>query len=333
MEPKKGVLSVSPGKKILGLTASLLLLTLWASYFYLFKENRNGQLGSVGESTAWCGTPPTSEAALLGKDQLTLRVTNNLRGEFMVGGSVVVSERTFNRYDLGRNELRLRLEPLQWSFGVTPIFLEQVKVQPLSRNLSSTNKSAFAELEPRPIGVQAQTAAFPFDTYRYGYKPVLYYLKGSERVDLRFKNITTLMEMSNTFTPIQKYNRADYINEKNSMIRDEDYKPYGAHECAFSVERKGSFKVVVLLLLLVLCLPLMLVFYRDEPGIDFLATLVGIAVVRTLLIGPVEDFQLYNIDFLFGAAILLAGTVSLVKAMRANSRREMALRSGETSSW
>jgi hypothetical protein len=87
------------------------------------------------------------------------------------------------------------------------------------------------------------------------------------------------------------------------------------------------------LLLLVLCLPLMLVFYRDEPGIDFLATLVGIAVVRTLLIGPVEDFQLYNIDFLFGAAILLAGTVSLVKAMRANSRREMALRSGETSSW
>jgi len=83
----------------------------------------------------------------------------------------------------------------------------------------------------------------------------------------------------------------------------------------------------------VLCLPLMLVFYRDEPGIDFLATLVGIAVVRTLLIGPVEDFQLYNIDFLFGAAILLVGTVSLIKAMRANSRREMALRSGETSSW
>nr|WP_225930728.1 hypothetical protein [Pseudomonas siliginis] len=333
MEPKKGVLSVSPGKKILGLTASLLLLTLWASYFYVFKENRDGQLGGVGESTAWCGTPPTSAAALLGKDQLTLRVTNNLRGEFMVGGSLVVSERTFNRYDLGRNELRLRLEPLQWSFGVTPIFLEQVKVQPLSRNLSSTNKSAFAELEPRAIGVHAQTAAFPFDTYRYGYKPVLYYLKGSERIDLRFKNITTLMEMSNTFTPIQKYNRADYINEKNSMIRDEDYKPYGAHECAFSVERKGSFKVVVLLLLLVLCLPLMLVFYRDEPGIDFLATLVGIAVVRTLLIGPVEDFQLYNIDFLFGAAILLVGTVSLIKAMRANSRREMALRSGETSSW
>lgn len=324
---------MSPGKKILGLTASLLLLTLWASYFYVFKENRDGQLGGVGESTAWCGTPPSSEAALLGKDQLTLRVTNNLRGEFMVGGSLVVSERTFNRYDLGRNELRLRLEPLQWSFGVTPIFLEQVKVQPLSRNLSSTNKSAFAEFEPRAIGVHAQTAAFPFDTYRYGYKPVLYYLKGSERIDLRFKNITTLMEMSNTFTPIQKYNRADYINEKNSMIRDEDYKPYGAHECAFSVERKGSLKVVVLLLLLVLCLPLMLVFYRDEPGIDFLATLVGIAVVRTLLIGPVEDFQLYNIDFLFGAAILLVGTVSLIKAMRANSRREMALRSGETSSW
>jgi hypothetical protein len=200
---------VSPGKKILGLTALLLMLTLWASYFYVFNQNRDGQLGGVGESTAWCGTPPSTEAALLGKDQLTLRVTNNLRGEFMLGGSLVVSERTFNRYDLGRNELRLRLEPLQWSYGATPIFLEQVKVQPLSRNLSATNKSAFAELEPRPIGVQGQVTEFPFDTYRYGYKPVLYYVKGSERIDLRFKNITTLMEMSNTFTPIQKYNRVD----------------------------------------------------------------------------------------------------------------------------
>ncbi|WP_434710976.1 hypothetical protein J3P75_13010 [Pseudomonas sp. R1-1] len=322
---------MSPGKKILGLTALLLLLTLWASYVYLFNENRNGQLGGVGESTAWCGTPPSTEAAALGKDQLTLRVTNNLRGEFMLSGALVVSERTFNRYDLSRNELRLRLEPLQWTYGATPIFLEQVKVQPLSRNLSASNKSAYAELEPRPIGVQGQATAFPFDTYRYGYKPVLYYLKGSERIDLRFKNITTLMEMSNTFTPIQKYNRVDYINENTSMIRDEDYKPYGPHECAFSVERKDSFKVVVLMLLLVLCLPLMLVFYRDLPGIDFLATLVGVALVRGLLLGPVQDFRLYNIDFLFGAVILLVGTVSLIKAMRINSRREIALRSGETS--
>ena len=322
---------MSPGKKILGLTASLLLLTLWASYFYVFKENRDGQLGGVGESTAWCGTPPSTEAASLGKDQLTLRVTNNLRGEFMLSGSVVVSERTFNRYDLSRNELRLRLEPLQWTYGATPIFLEHVKIQPLSRNLSASNKSAYADLEPRPIGVQGQATALPFDTYRYGYKPVLYYLKGSERIDLRFKNITTLMEMSNTFTPIQKYNRVDYINENTSMIRDEDYKPYGPHECAFSVERKGAFKVLVLMLLLVLCLPLMLVFYRDLPGIDFLATLVGVALVRGLLIGPVQDLRLYNIDFLFGAVILLVGTVSLIKAMRINSRREIAMRSGETS--
>ena len=322
---------MSPGKKILGLTALLLLLTLWASYVYLFNENRDGQLGGVGESTAWCGAPPSPEAAALGKDQLTLRITNNLRGEFMLSGALVVSERTFNRYDLSRNELRLRLEPLQWTYGATPIFLEQVKVQPLSRNLSASNKSAYAELEPRPIGVQGQATAFPFDTYRYGYKPVLYYLKGSERIDLRFKNITTLMEMSNTFTPIQKYNRVDYINESTSMIRDEDYKPYGPHECAFSVERKDSFKVVVLMLLLALCLPLMLVFYRDLPGIDFLATLVGVALVRGLLLGPVQDFRLYNIDFLFGAVILLVGTVSLIKAMRINSRREIAMRSGETS--
>jgi hypothetical protein len=322
---------VSAGKKILGLISLLLMLALWACYVYVFKDNRDGLLGGAFDSTAWCGTPPASDGAAMGKDQLTLRITNNLRGEFMLSGAIVVSERTFNRYDLARNELRLRLEPLQWSYGVTPVFLEQVKVQPLTRNLSSLNKSAYAELEPRPIGVQGRAADFPFDTYRYGYKPVLYYLKGNDRIDLKFKHITTSMEMSNTFTPIQKYNRAEYINEKNSLAREEDYKPYAANECAFSVERKGSFKMIVLMLLLVIGLPLLHVFYRDEPGIDFLATLVCIGAIRVLLVGPLNDFQLYKIDFLFAGVILLVGTVSLIKAMRANSRRELALKSG--SSW
>lgn len=322
---------MSAGKKILGLISLMLMLALWASYVYVFKDNRDGLMGGAFDSTAWCGTPPASDGAALGKDQLTLRITNNLRGEFMLSGAVVVSERTFNRYDLARNELRLRLEPLQWSYGVTPIFLEQVKVQPLTRNLSSLNKSAYAELEPRPIGVQGRAADFPFDTYRYGYKPVLYYLKGNDRIDLKFKHITTSMEMSNTFTPIQKYNRAEYINEKNALVREEDYKPYAANECAFSVERKDSFKMIVLMLLLVIGLPLLHVFYRDEPGIDFLATLVSIGAIRVLLVGPLNDFQLFKIDFLFTAVILLVGTVSLIKAMRANSRRELALKSG--SSW
>jgi hypothetical protein len=322
---------VSAGKKILGLISLLLMLALWACYVYVFKDNRDGLLGGAFDSTAWCGTPPASDGAAMGKDQLTLRISNNLRGEFMLSGAIVVSERTFNRYDLARNELRLRLEPLQWSYGVTPVFLEQVKVQPLTRNLSSLNKSAYAELDPRPIGVQGRAADFPFDTYRYGYKPVLYYLKGNDRIDLKFKHITTSMEMSNTFTPIQKYNRAEYINEKNSLAREEDYKPYAANECAFSVERKGSFKMIVLMLLLVIGLPLLHVFYRDEPGIDFLATLVCIGAIRVLLVGPLNDFQLYKIDFLFAGVILLVGTVSLIKAMRANSRRELALKSG--SSW
>lgn len=44
------------GKKVLGLVSLLLMLALWASYFYVFKENRDGQLGGAFDSTAWCGT-------------------------------------------------------------------------------------------------------------------------------------------------------------------------------------------------------------------------------------------------------------------------------------
>lgn len=219
---------------------------------------------------------------------------------------------------------------MQSTYSMPPLFFEEVKVKPLNRNFSSPHKNAYADLESRSIRVIGESSRFPFEVYRYGYKPVLYILKGNEQVDLPFKRITTQMNLSNTFTPTRMYNPADYIAEQNSLVQPGDYPAYGASECAFSIERKGSFKIIVLLLLLVLCLPLLMVLYRDEPTIDFLATLLGVAAVRVFLVGPLQDYQLYGIDFVFGAVIILAGTFSLLKAMRIDARREAAARRGTT---
>jgi hypothetical protein len=199
--------------KILGLTALLLMLTLWASYFYVFKENRDGQLGGAGESTAWCGTPPSTEAALLGKDQLTLRVTNNLRGEFMLSGSLVVSERTFNRYDLVATNCVCASNRCSGRMA--------------SRRSSSNRSGPAAEPQPRLTDQKRLRRAWATADRRAGpgHRLSVRHLslrlqtgavlpQGQRAHRLRFKNITTLMDLSNTFTPIQKYNRVEYINEK-----------------------------------------------------------------------------------------------------------------------
>nr|WP_222938181.1 hypothetical protein [Pseudomonas chlororaphis] len=327
--PWKRVAAVSVAKKILGLFSLLLILTLWVGYFYVYQDARSGRLGDPLDSYGWCG-PATDSPHSFKRDYLLLRVTNSTQGEFRISGEVNVSERTYNRYELGRYPLKLRLEPLQSTYSMPPLFFEEVKVKPLNRNFSSPHKNAYADLESRPIRVIGESSRFPFEVYRYGYKPVLYILKGNEQVDLPFKRITTQMNLSNTFTPTRMYNPADYIAEQNSLVQPGDYPAYGASECAFSIERKGSFKIIVLLLLLVLCLPLLMVLYRDEPTIDFLATLLGVAAVRVFLVGPLQDYQLYGIDFVFGAVIILAGTFSLLKAMRIDARREAAVRRGTT---
>jgi len=321
---------LSFGKKILGLVSLLVMLSLWGGFFYVYQSSRDGHLGGMFDSYGSCGVPPASGESFYRKDHLALTVKNTTLGEFTVSGSVNVSERTFNRYELGKNELRLRLEPLQASLYGVPLFYEEIKVKPLSRNFASPNKNAYAALEARPIPVVGQATNFPFDVYRYGYRPVLYILKGNEQIDLKFRHITTSLDLSNTFTPMQKFHPLDYINEKNSLVDESEFKPYSSNECAFSIERKGSFKVLVVVLLLVICLPLLYVFYRNEPAIDFLATLLGVAAVRVFLVGPLHDFQLYSIDFAFAGAIILAGTVSLIKVMRRDAQRAEAARSGFT---
>ncbi|MGE7955246.1 hypothetical protein ACQKQA_01400 [Pseudomonas sp. NPDC089530] len=321
---------MSLAKKILGLFSLLLILALWVGYFYLYQDARSGRLGDTFDSYGTCGSPSSSSPDFFARDHLLLRVTNNTQGDFTVSGVVNVSERTYNRYELGRYPLKLRLEPLQSSYSVPPLFFEEVKVKALNRNFSSPHKNAYADLESRSIRVYGEATRFPFDVYRYGYKPVLYILKGNEQVDLKFKRVTTQLDLSNTFTPTRLYNPVDYISESNSLAQPGDYPAYGASECAFSIERKGSFKIIVLLLLLVLCLPLLLVVYRDEPTIDFLATLLGVAAVRVFLVGPLRDYQLYGIDFVFGAVIILVGTLSLLKAMRIDALRQAAARRGTT---
>lgn len=321
---------MSFGKKILGLISLALLLLLWGGYVYVFQDVRDGQYGDLFDSRAWCGSPPPSGESYYKKDHLALIVKNTTQGEFAVSGWINVSERTFNKYELGRNELRLRLEPLQSSFADTFLIPEEMKVKPLSRNFNSVNRNAYADLESRPIRVHGQATKFPFDVYRYGYRPVLYIIKGTERIDLKFRHITTTMDLSNTLSAVQKYNPLDYFNAKSNLVQESDYTPYKSNECAFSVERKGSFKMIVLLLLLVVCLPLLHALYRDEPAIDFLATLVGVAAIRLFLVGPLRDFHVYGIDFVFGAVIILVGTVTLIKAMRLSAQRERAARSGST---
>lgn len=328
--PWKRVAAVSVAKKILGLFSLLLILTLWVGYFYVYQDARSGRLGDTFDSYGQCGGDWGSPSNFFARDYLMLRVTNSTQGEFSVSGVVNVSERTYNRYELGRYPLKLRLEPLQASYSVPPLFFEEVKVKPLNRNFNSPHKNAYADLESRPIWVVGESTRFPLEVYRYGYKPVLYILKGNEQVDLPFKRIATKLDLSNTFTPTRVYNPTDYIDEANSLVQPGDYPAYGASECAFTIERKGTFKIIVLLLLLVLCLPLLMVVYRDEPAIDFLATLLGVAAVRVFLLGPLQDYQLYGIDFVFGAVIILGGTLSLLKAMRINALREAAARRGTT---
>lgn len=328
--PWKRVAAVSVAKKILGLFSLLLILALWVGYFYVYQDARSGRLGDTFDSYGLCGNTSSDPLNYFKRDHLVLKVTNDTRGDFKVSGMVNVSERTYNRYELGRYPLKLRLEPLQSSYSMPPLYLEEVKVKPLNRNFNSPHKNAYADLESRSIRVIGEASRFPFDVYRYGYKPVLYILKGNEQVDLPFKRIVTQMNLSNTFTPTRLYNPADYIAERNSLVQPGDYPAYGASECAFSIERKSSFKVIVLLLLLVVCLPLLMVLYRDEPTIDFLATLLAVAAVRVFLVGPLQDYQLYGIDFVFGAVIILVGTLSLLKAMRINALREAAARRGTT---
>ncbi|TMU82581.1 hypothetical protein FGA82_03530 [Pseudomonas fluorescens] len=290
----------------IGSIAFLVLYVLLG--FKLFKES------DVFAGHEACRTGSHSQI-LYSSDFIFLHVKNDIAGKVRISGGVNVSKATYDALKLERHPLRLRLEPLQLSYSIFPPFPEEVELGDWTTSFEGPHANAFVDLKPKLIKLYGDASDFPFEHFRYGYRAVLYINTPVGVKDLSFKNSFTNIDLSSFFVPKVSSTTFDYMGPSDSsLVTADDNRVYRSGECAVKIERSFSFKLMVVLLTLFLFLPVIYSLFRTDkqPSLDVIATVVSVAAIRMFLIGPVEDFQFYKIDFVFGLAIVLSATVPLI---------------------
>lgn len=285
--------------------------------------NMLGQADDFFDSHGKCGTGPVT-SFFFSSDFISLELENNSQGRATVSGHINLSRETFEKLNLDTKKLYLRLEPLQGSPMDIPLIYEELTVGSWSKNFDSSSMNASAEIQKKEVRLIGDPRSFPSDEYRYGYKTVAYTLEKGEAKDIKIKYVFTIPQLSSTFVHKVAPSPNEYMEKApDSFFEEPDYVPYEHDECAILIERKSAFKYLVWLLTVFLFFPALYALFKPEIqlGIDLIATVVSVAAIRFFLIGPVEDFTFYRIDFFFGLAIVLAATLPLLLGLRKTIKR------------
>jgi len=286
--------------------------------------NMLGQADDFFDSRDQCG-PGTSSPFSFSSDFISLDLENNSQGKATISGRINLSRDTFEKLNLDTKKIYLRLEPLQENPMDIPIMYEELTVGRWSKNFDSSSMNASAKIQKKEVRLIGDPKNFPSDEYKYGYKTVAYTLEKGEAKDLKIEYVFTIAQLSSTFSPRAAPSPNEYMEKiPDSFFGEPEYAPYEYDECAIIIERKSAFKYLVWLLTAFLFFPALYALFKPEvqPGIDLIATVVSVAAIRFFLIGPVEDFTFYRIDFFFGLAIVLAATLPLLLGLRQRINRE-----------
>lgn len=288
---------------------SILFLLLYLWFGILLFEGSD-----IFAGHASCGTGPNNQE-FFSSDYVSISLKNDATGKATISGNINVSKSTYETLNLRKNPLKFRLEPLQLSYSSIPPLFEEFELGTWFFNFEGIHKNAHIDLKPKTISLFGEPRNFPFEQYRYGYKPVVYIENANNTQDLSFKYIFTNIQLSSFLVPSIARNTQDYMDfTESSLIKSSDNRAYATNECAINIERSFSFKFMVGLLTLFLFFPLSYSLLRTDkqPAVDIIATVISVAAIRVFLIGPVENFQFYKIDSIFGLAIVLSATAPLI---------------------
>ncbi|WP_209725346.1 hypothetical protein, partial [Duganella sp. 1411] len=159
---------------------------------------------------------------------------------------------------------------------------------------------------------------FPRDRYQIGFRPVLR-IATADAMSQPFPldAVLTNIDLANSLIVKKAVTWGDFASAK-ALEGDEKTTLYKSDECALNIERPAWYQAMVYLLLTLLFVPAIYMLYRpqDNPGVDLIAVILGIAAIRQFLVGNVVDWTLYQIDFVFVGVTVLTAAVPLMHIIK-----------------
>jgi hypothetical protein len=273
---------------------------------------------------AGCGDFDAIRNAGRDTDYLALEIKESGLGQFVLTGQLFLTAHTARALEkLAPKEIVVDLANLRSPYAFAS------SGQSFSLDLQNKAPQYDGNVAIRVVPGKIYTDAssleyFPFDQYKIGYRPIVRYYTtdGSNKV-LNVSTAVTNVRLSPLFTVRKVAEWGDYVTGVR-LEEQEKTRQYLPDECTLLLKRSPWYIEMVALLLLLLFVPAIYLSYRpeDNPGIDLIAVILGIAAIRQFFLGSVDEWNLYLIDIVFAGIAVITAIIPLFRLNKRASRHE-----------
>lgn len=272
----------------------------------------------------WVGCGNFDKYSVAGENHqstLALEITNQELDKFRIAGELSLNPAVYRMLSEKKANLFITLESLRSpTNGISiPQFLEL----DINNAVPSWNGNKIIKVKETQLYVFGRMVYFPFDEYRIGFRPKLNvsYSKTEPANVFPLDAIITNIRLPKTMVATKAHTWNDFVQNVALQTYEKDTK-YKVDECAVIVERSGWYKSLIALLLLLLITPAIYLVYRpeDNPGVDLIAVILGVAAIRQFFLGSLMDWQLSWIDIVFAGIAVLTAMIPLIHIVKKQLR-------------
>lgn len=246
------------------------------------------------------------------KNYLSLEIKDGEPGKFILSGELVLTATAYDKLSSEKARLQAMLNNLRSPSilpGI-PYFLD-LDTDNVTRRW---NNEAVLKIKEIPLHGMGFLSDFPFDTYRLGFKPALY-VSGPGDAESRLFPLDTAItniRLSDAMAVRKAATWQDYVTDVSLDAAERSVR-YKVDDCALIVNRAPWYRSMVVLLVVILIVPAVYLIYRpdDNPGVDLIAVILGVAAIRQFLLGNIIDWRLYKLDMVFVLVTVVTAAIPL----------------------
>ncbi|MFS2002457.1 hypothetical protein ACEN9F_02425 [Duganella sp. CT11-25] len=252
------------------------------------------------------------------KNYLSLRIKDRENGQFLISGELILNAAKYDQLSKDSIKMSVMLHGLRSPTAGLGAISQSLELESGSE-IRRWDDTAILRLKETPIYPSGLPGKFPYDIYQIGIRPEVYVSGPADAAWQPYKLDTTIVNihLSDSMV-VSKANRwGEYVTDVK-LEEGEAEKPYGIDECAITIKRSPWYVSTVVLLVVILFVPAIYLIYRpdDNPGVDLIAVILGVATIRQFLLGNIVDWRLYQLDLVFLLVTVVTAAVPLVHIAR-----------------
>lgn len=275
---------------------------------------------------AGCGNFEEISPGNFEQDILGLNIRDAQPHKFILSGNLEISKKTYLTHLAGLQNIYLELKPIQYD-AVAFIGIPNIIGVPLPKQEDiDGHKRIRISVPDYELFASGEEYLYPIDDYRIGFSPAILVdtKKNTSLTRLNLDVIVTNANVSNAFVVKKANTQGEFLTNPSNASASEIQKEFSTDQCALIIERPIWYKCMVLCLMIALFLPAIHILYKKDtnPGIELIAAILGVATVRSYLLGISSDWNFYPIDAALAFSVILVVIIPLWRLGGTSAQRQ-----------